>query len=113
MGSRRIVDLLESQEVRPVRPMSFAGEDRGTSGQVAIGTIPTQIFNPRRRCSIKITQLGTVDVYVGFNSTVSTLSGDLLIGIKGAWLIVDSNTPLWAVAGSTGARVSYLELDHV
>lgn len=112
MGSRRIIDLLESQQVRPVRSMSFTGEDHGTSGQVAIGLIPTQIFNPRRRCSIKITQLSTVDVYVGFNSTVSILSGDLLIGIKGAWLILDSSTPLWAAASGVGARVSYLELDH-
>lgn len=86
------------------------GGDSGSTGQVALGVnVPIQIFNPRRRCSVKITNLSAVEIFIGFNSTVSQNSGDLLSGVRGAFIVIDTTSPIWGIANAAGASVSYLE----
>lgn len=89
---------------------TFGGVDSGSTGQVAVGTLPIQLFNPRRRCAVVITNMETTDIYIGFNNQVSLNGGHLLIGLKGASIVIETRSPLWAVCGSTG-RISWLEFE--
>lgn len=90
--------------------MSRSGSDSGSTGQVTIGTIPRQLFNPRRRCAVVITNLGTTDVYIGFNSQVSTNGGHLLLGIRGSSIVIETQSPLWAISATSGT-ISWLEFE--
>lgn len=86
------------------------GSDSGSTGQVSLNiNVPVQIFSPRHRCSVKITNLSAVEIFIGFNSTVSQNSGDLLSGVRGAFIVIDTTSPIWAIAVAAGARVSFLE----
>lgn len=86
------------------------GSDSGSTGQVAIGNIPQQLFNPRRRCAVVITNLGTTDVYIGFNFQVSTNGGHLLIGIRGSSIVIETQSPIWAICVVSGT-ISWLEFE--
>lgn len=84
--------------------------DAGTTGQAQLTTRASQIVNARRnRAGVKITNLTDVDIYIGYNGTVTPGSGDLLIGIKGAWVFLPVECALWAV-GADIASLSYLEV---
>jgi len=83
--------------------------DQGTTGQIALGTNALQIVNGRKgRSGVKITNLSNVDVYLGYNGSVTNQSGDLLIGTKGAWIYIETESPIWGVG--VGASVSWMEL---
>lgn len=83
--------------------------DSGTTQQVTLGNSAQQICNKRKgRCGIKITNLSAIDVYIGFNNNVTNQSGDLLIGVKGAWNFYETDSALWAYG--PGATLSELEL---
>jgi hypothetical protein len=86
------------------------GADSGSTGQVAVGIVPVQLFNPHRRCAVVITNLGTTDVYIGFNSQVSVNGGHLVPGIRGASIVIETRSPLWAV-GSVAGSISWLEFE--
>lgn len=83
----------------------------GVTGQISLNAVQAQRIissNPNRR-SIKITNLGTEDVYIAFGQNASTITGDLLVGVKGAFVVIPATLEIWAIA--TGAvMISYMEL---
>jgi len=103
-----------SQSVTPASDSaSFPTVSRGSSGlstsQVSVGASATQIVAARaNRGSVKITNLGTNDVYIG-TSGVTVSTGDLLPGTKGASIVVPTTAALFGVAG-TAQNVSVLEV---
>lgn len=84
--------------------------DSGATGQVTIGIQPAQIVNARKsRGGIMFVNLTANDIYIGFNGSVTITSGVLLLGGKGAWLFVETQSALWGVAAVAGA-LSYIEV---
>jgi len=86
---------------------------KGSAGiataQVSVGTTATQIVAARAaRGSVKITNLGTTDVFIGVAGVTST-TGDLLPGTKGASITIPSNAAVFGIAG-TAQSVSVLEV---
>lgn len=79
------------------------------TAQVSVGTASTQIVAARAgRGSVKITNLGTTDVYIGVSGVTST-TGDLLPGTKGASITIPTNAAVFGVAG-TAQSVSVMEV---
>jgi hypothetical protein len=89
------------------------GAPSGGTGQVIVGTNATliKVRNDCRR-GIKITNLGTVDVFIGFGPSVNVLSGDLLPGTKGAFIVIPATLDIYAIVATGTATVSYLELSE-
>jgi len=93
---------------------SLNAVSRGAStlatGQVAVGTTATQIVAARTlRGSVKITNLSTVDIYIG-NSGVTTTTGDLLPGTRGASITVPVSVALFGIGAAAGASVSFMDV---
>ncbi len=69
--------------------------------QVQIGTTPTLIAAARaQRSAIKITNLGVIDVYLGNGKNLLTTNGDLLLGTKGSFQIIPTQSAIWGIAAS-------------
>jgi hypothetical protein len=80
------------------------------TAQVSVGTTSTQVVAARSgRGSVKITNLGTTDVFIG-NTGVTTTTGDLLPGTKGASITVPTNAAVFAVASGAAQTVSVMEV---
>jgi hypothetical protein len=78
------------------------------TGQVNVGTSATLIVAARAvRQNLTIVNMGTVDIYIG-NAGVTTATGLLLAGIRGANISITTPLAVYAVAGSTQA-ISYME----
>ena len=60
------------------------------------------------RNAITITNLGTTDIYIG-NSGVTTATGTLLPGVKGASLTIPTQDAVYGIVGSSSQAVSTLE----
>lgn len=95
--------------LRPIEPLRDA--ETGQTGQLDVpSSSAIQIFAPLVTCAVQIVNLSNIDIYIGFTPQVSTNSGHLLIGIKGSSISIDTFTfPIWAIATSAGARLSWLE----
>jgi|SRR5579862_621292 len=93
-----------------VQPVTWGGSVHADSGQVSVGATATLISaaNPNRS-TICITNMGTTDVYIGFTSGVTTSTGDLLAGTKGAFIAVDTQTDVYAIVATGSQTVSYSE----
>lgn len=90
--------------------MAMIKPDEGTSGQVSLRTNATQIINARRgRCGVKLTNVSDVDIFIGWNGSVTIQAGDLLLGVKGSWIFIPTESAIWGVCPSS-AVVSYLEV---
>lgn len=78
------------------------------TGQVTVGTGATLIaaVNPNRG-TITIVNLGTGALYVG-NSNVTVATGQLLPGVVGASVTINSTAAIYGIAAVAQA-VSYLE----
>lgn len=80
------------------------------SGQVTAGTTATQIVAKRDgRLSVKITNLGTVDAFCG-PSGVTTTTGDLLVGTKGAAVTIPTTGAVFCVVGTGTQALSFMEV---
>lgn len=85
------------------------GSNTIATAQVSVGTSSTQIVAARAgRGSVKITNLGTTDVFIGTTGVTST-TGDLLPGTKGASITIPTNAAVFGVAG-TAQAVSVMEV---
>lgn len=87
------------------------GAWQATTGQVSIASTATQIVaarSPRR--SVLVINHGTTDVYIGFTSGVTTATGILLTGTKGASLSIPSNTTIYGITASGTQTISYAEV---
>jgi hypothetical protein len=79
-----------------------------TTGQQSLtGTAAQIVAQNDRRARVTITNLGTNDTYLGA-SNVTTSTGDLLVGIKGAKMVIYSKAAIYGVVASSGS-VSYME----
>lgn len=78
------------------------------TAQVAITSAATLISAANSaRSGIIITNLGTTDLYIG-DVNVTTGTGDLLVGTKGATKAFSTTSAVYAISGTTGS-VSVLE----
>lgn len=98
----------------PVTPSNQpAGSGAMATGQVSCGTSSTTLVAARTgvagtgRVSVTVTNLGTNDVEIG-NTGVTTSTGSLLVGVKGASVTFNTTAGLFCVAGSAQS-VSYIE----
>lgn len=77
--------------------------------QVTIGTDAKLILaagDIRNRLGVIVINLGSVDVYLG-NANVTTATGLLLVGTKGASVSIPTSAALYGICGSSQA-VSYM-----
>lgn len=86
------------------------------TGQVSVGStatliVPSRIGAPGTgRAAVIITNIGTTDVYIGFNNTVTTGNGDLLTGTKGAFVTIPYDGAIWGIVASGSQTVSFMEV---
>lgn len=79
------------------------------TGQAALSTTAAQVVAARAtRRAVTIINLSGIDVYVG-NTGVTTATGQLLLGIRGSAITIETVTAVFAVAASGTPSVSYLE----
>jgi hypothetical protein len=80
------------------------------TNQVTITGTATQIVAAfSSRSGIVITNLGTTDVYIGENANVTTSTGHLLPGTKGASLSFSTTGAIYGITGGSSQAVSYLQ----
>lgn len=86
--------------------------DNLTTSQVTVDASGTTLLvAPRKsRAGVIITNLGTVDVFIGPASGVTTANGDLLAGIKGSFVTVPYNGALYGVVAVGTQAVSVMEI---
>ena len=93
------------------QPVVQAGAAHIANGQVTVDTTSggVQIVGTRstRRC-VTIVNLGTTDVWVGAG-TVTASNGQLLLGVKGASVSLDTTAAVKAIVASGSQDVSFLE----
>ena len=79
------------------------------TGQVTVADTATLIAPQNNgRTSVLITNQGTTDVYLG-GPNVSTSTGQLLPGTKGASVSVPSTAPGYGIVASSTNVVSFLD----
>lgn len=79
------------------------------TGQVALATTASQVAAERTtRRSITIVNTSTIDVYVG-GTGVTTTTGQLLLGVKGASLTLEVTGAIHAIATSGTPTVTFVE----
>lgn len=61
------------------------------------------------RKTVLITNLGSVAIYLGPNSNVTTTTGQLLPGTAGASISIPSTSAVWGIAASATQAVSFLD----
>jgi hypothetical protein len=95
--------------VQPVNVINEGAANIATN-QVSIGTSATQVVpvNATRR-GVSITNLGTTDVWVGA-AGVTTATGDLLAGSKGASVFIPTTAAVYAIVGIGTQAVSFMEV---
>ena len=107
------IDQTTPGTTNAVAPSTPVGSATLATGQSAGFTTSTLIVAARTgapgtgRHNVTITNLGTVDTYCG-NTGVTTSTGELLVGIKGASITLDSTAAIYCAAGSS-STVSYVE----
>lgn len=85
------------------------GSGTFATAQAAVTTTAAQIVAARAgRGSVKIQNLGTTDIYLG-NTGVTTTTGDLLVGTKGASVTIPTTAAIFAIGAAAGS-VSILEV---
>ncbi len=81
-----------------------------STGQATATATATQIVAAfPSRSGITITNAGTTDVYIGENSSVTTTTGHLLTGTKGASLSFATTGAIYGVTSGGSATVTYLQ----
>ena len=80
------------------------------TGQVSVLGTATQIVAAYpSRSGIVITNLGTTDVYLGENANVTTATGHLLPGTKGASVSFATTGAIYGITSGSAQTVSYLQ----
>jgi hypothetical protein len=84
----------------PVQAQDISPANAATS-QVAVSMSATVIAIARpTRNSVKITNLSTTPVYLGFTSGVTVSTGDFLPGILGAFVVYPTQTGVWGIVAT-------------
>lgn len=80
------------------------------TGQVTVASTATQIAAERSaRKGIVIINNGTSDVYIG-TSGVTTSNGLLLLGVKGASIVMETTAAVYGIVASGTNDVTYMEI---
>jgi len=108
--------IADSQDVGAAcaQNMQELGGATGQTGQVNVTEQPTliKVRNDCRR-AIKVTNLGATDVWIGFSPSVSPISGDLLLGVKGSFIVMPVTLDVYAgCATGSSQMVSFLEISQ-
>lgn len=97
-----------AESATPIRNVAVPGI---AHNQVDVDITATQIVAGRiGRRTILIINHSSVDVYLGFDNTVTALTGLLLTGTKGTGINIPTETAVFGIAASGAPRVSYMEL---
>jgi len=84
----------------PVQAQDVSAGNASTS-QVSITSTATSIVVARAtRNSVKITNMGTTPIYLGFTSGVTVSTGDFLPGILGAFVVYPTQTGVWGIVAT-------------
>jgi hypothetical protein len=84
----------------PVQAQDVSAGNASTS-QVSITSTATAIVAARAtRNSVKITNMGTTPIYLGFTSGVTVSTGDFLPGILGAFVVYPTQTGVWGIVAT-------------
>jgi len=79
-------------------------------GQVSVASTATSIVSARTaRRGVIITNSGTTDVFIG-DASVTTSTGLLLPGTKGAFVVIPANVQIYGIVASSTQTVSFLEV---
>ena len=79
-----------------------------TYGQATCtGTATSIVAANQARQWITVVNLGTTDVYIG-DANVTTSTGQLLAGIKGASLTMQTTSALYGITSGSSQAVSYM-----
>jgi hypothetical protein len=110
-----IVQTVATQENQSAKAAEIfeLGGGSGRTGQVTIQTTATLIL-VRNDCrkALKVTNLGTVDVFIGFSPSVGVISGDLLVGVKGSFIVIPTKLDVYAIVASGTGSVSFMEISE-
>jgi hypothetical protein len=89
------------------------GASSGSTGQTTIGTAATliKVRNACRR-AIKITNLGATDVFISFSLSVNPISGDLLLGVKGSFIVIPTTLDVYGIVATGSQLISWMELSE-
>jgi hypothetical protein len=80
------------------------------TGQVAVtGTATLIVAANASRSGIQIENLGTTDVWIGENSSVTTSTGHLLVGTKGASVSFSTTGAIYGITSGASQSVSWLQ----
>ena len=77
-------------------------------GTITVGGVLVADAEPTR-IAITVEQMGTVDVYIG-GPTVTSATGMLLVGVRGASLTLATTAELWGITASGSAAVCTMEI---
>lgn len=84
--------------------------DRIATGQKTVTSTATEIVPSRLgRAGIKITKIGSQDLYIGC-SNVTTTNGELIAGGCGAYLVLPTTDAVYGIVAAGDIRVSYVEI---
>jgi hypothetical protein len=93
----------------PIAVTTTTSSSTIATNQVTIGTTATQVVPVRSgRSAVKITNLGTVDIFCGA-AGVTTTTGDLLAGVKGGALTIPSGAAVFCVVATGTQAISFME----
>jgi hypothetical protein len=90
------------------------GADSCQTGQTVLNANTAALIKVRNECrrAIKITNLSAIDVYIGFSPSVNSLSGDLLLGTRGSFIVIPTTLDVYGIAASGAPTVSYMEVSQ-
>lgn len=87
-----------------------AGADNFGTNQVALSIAATLISAARvGRQSITVVNLSAIDIYIGNSNTVTTSTGQLLLGIRGTAMTLNIVGAVYGIAATGTPSVSYEE----
>ena len=80
-----------------------------TTAQVSVtGTATLIVAANKSNSGVQITNFGTTDVYLGENATVTTATGHLLPGTKGASVSFSTTGNIYGITSGSAQTVSVL-----
>ena len=81
------------------------------TGQVSVLATATRIVGQNTgRKSVLITNLGTIDIYLGDSPQVTTATGQLLPGTKGATISINATGPVYGISSGASQNVSFMDV---
>lgn len=95
--------------VIPVSAIEVGAANTATGQQALNGTAASIVAARPTRLAVLITNTGAVDVYLGTSSGVTTGTGTLLKGTKGATIGWPGCTTIFGITGGSAAIVTFTD----